>query len=93
MATFPFCIDLHGKKGLIVGGGAIALRKIEALAPFGSRLRVVAPNILPEILELAKRGMIDVEKRPFASEDLDGLTFLVLDRDRSQFKRRRAAGE
>ena len=88
MATFPFCIDLHGKKGLIVGGGAIALRKIEALAPFGSCLRVVAPDILPEILELAKRGMIDVEKRPFASEDLDGLTFLVLATDDSKLNRR-----
>ena len=78
MASFPFCVDLRGKKGLIVGGGALALRKIETLAPFKPSLRVVAPELLHEILELAEKGEIDVEKRPFAPEDLDDLTFLVI---------------
>ena len=88
MATFPFCVDLRGKKGLIVGGGTLALRKIEALAPFEPSLRVVAPELLPEILEMAKSGRIDVEKRPFAFEDLDDLTFLVLATNDAKLNRR-----
>ena len=60
MALFPFCVDLRGKKGLIVGGGALALRKIETLTPFKPSLRVVGPEILPEILELAEMGEIEL---------------------------------
>ena len=87
MALFPFCVDLRGKKGLIVGGGALALRKIETLTPFKPSLRVVGPEILPEILELAEKGEIDVEKRPFAPEDLDDLTFLVIATNDSRLNR------
>ena len=31
MAYFPFFVDLNGKTGLIVGGGAVALRKARKL--------------------------------------------------------------
>ena len=35
MAYFPFFVDLQGKKGLVVGGGRVAARKIQALLPYG----------------------------------------------------------
>ena len=34
MAYFPFYIDIENKKILVVGGGTVALRKIEKLTPF-----------------------------------------------------------
>ena len=33
MAYFPFYIDIENKKILVVGGGTVALRKIEKLTP------------------------------------------------------------
>ena len=30
MSYFPFFIDLEGKEGLVIGGGSVALRKVEA---------------------------------------------------------------
>lgn len=52
MAFFPFFINLTGQEGLIVGGGVVALRKIEKLLPYGAKLTVCAPEFHPEILAI-----------------------------------------
>lgn len=49
MAWFPFFMDVSQGDGLIVGGGTVALRKIEKLLPYQPRLTVCAPVFLPEI--------------------------------------------
>ena len=52
MAYFPFFMDLSSLDGLVVGGGNIALRKLQVLLPYGARLTVAAPTILPEAAQL-----------------------------------------
>lgn len=47
MGYFPFFVDLTGKEGLIVGGGAVALRKAEKLLPYGPHLTACAPRFCP----------------------------------------------
>ena len=49
MGYFPFFMELEGREGLVVGGGAVALRKLQKLLPYGPRLTVAAPEIRPEI--------------------------------------------
>ena len=74
MAYFPFFVDLSGREGLIGGGGAVALRKVQKLLPYGPRLTVVAPEISPKFEELEQ---VDLCRRPFAAVDLDGCDFAV----------------
>ena len=64
---FPMFVPLEGRRGLVVGGGAVALRKLEKLALYGASIRVIAPQILPEI-----EAMPDVEpvRRAFRPSDL-----------------------
>ena len=64
---FPMFVPLEGRRGLVVGGGAVALRKLEKLAPYGASIRVIAPQILPEI-----EAMPDVEpvRRALQPSDL-----------------------
>ena len=78
MAYFPFFVDLEDKRGLVVGGGAVALRKAEKLLPYGPRLTVVALEFRPEF-----RGMENVElrQRPFEQSDLEGSDFAVVATD------------
>ena len=78
MAYFPFFVDLEGKNGLVVGGGTVALRKVEKLLPYGPRLTVVALEFRPEF-----RGMENVElrQRPFEQSDLEGSDFAVVATD------------
>ena len=49
MAYFPFFADIQGKEAVVVGGGKIACRRILSLLPFGCRIRVIAPEIGPEL--------------------------------------------
>jgi siroheme synthase-like protein len=74
MGYFPFFMDLAGKEGLIVGGGAVAARKIRSLLPYGARLTVAAPELLPEI---AENDALTVLRRPFTPELLDGKFFCI----------------
>lgn len=67
MPHFPMFVDLKDKPILIVGGGNVALRKLEKLAPYGAIVTVIAPNILPEIEALPGATL---HRRPFSCEDL-----------------------
>ena len=45
MGHFPFFMEIEGKKGVIVGGGKVAARKVEKLLAFDPELTVIAPQI------------------------------------------------
>lgn len=74
MAYFPFFVDLDGADGLIVGGGGVALRKVEKLLPYSPRLTVVAPDIRPELEQIS--GLV-LLRRAFDPEDLRGRAFVI----------------
>lgn len=74
MAYFPFFMDLKGQKGLIVGGGRVALKRVQSLLPYGPSLTVCAPDIVPEISEIPE---IVPLYQSFVPELLDGMDFVV----------------
>lgn len=74
MAYFPFFIDLEQKEGLIVGGGGVALGKTRRLLPYGPRLTVAAPQLLPDFYDLADVVLL---KEPFAPSMLEGKMFVI----------------
>ncbi|WKE66273.1 siroheme synthase CysG [Gallaecimonas kandeliae] len=49
MHDFPLFLDLHGKAVLVVGGGQVAWRKVQALHKAGAEVRVVALELCPEL--------------------------------------------
>lgn len=77
MSLLPIFLKLDGRRGLVVGGGAVALEKITSLLKTGLRLRVVAPHANPQIVQLASEGRLRWIQRPFEISDLDG-SFLVV---------------
>lgn len=68
MAYFPFYIDIKDKNFLVVGGGNVALRKIEKLLPFEPDITVIAPVICDEIRKLD----VIILEREFSENYLDG---------------------
>ena len=74
MAYFPFFVDLDGADGLIVGGGGVALRKVEKLLPYSPRLTVVALDIRGELEQIP--GLV-LLRRAFLPEDLRGRAFVI----------------
>lgn len=73
---FPLFVPTAGKKVLVVGGGAIATRRIRTLCRFDWDVEVVSPDASAEIRELAEKNRIVWHKRPFMPSDLEGV-FLV----------------
>ena len=84
MAYFPFFVNLKGKIGLIVGGGKIALHKIEKLILYEPVLEVCAPEILPEITEIS--GLV-LKREPFREEHLNGKNFVIAATDDRELNR------
>jgi precorrin-2 dehydrogenase/sirohydrochlorin ferrochelatase len=78
MALFPLFINLENKKVLIVGGGEVALRKIEKLLPFKPDMKVISKEFLKETENLLKREKIPFEKREFLFEDLEGIDIVIV---------------
>ena len=74
MSYFPFFVEIKDKKCLVVGGGIVALRKIEKLQPFGVDIIVVSPAFCTEI-----EGMDGIRKvqRPFEKMDIEGMLFVI----------------
>ena len=73
----PIALHSGGRIALIVGGGAVALRKAQTLLAAGLRLRVVAPQIDARLRALVEASNGEVSQRPYASADLSD-TFLVI---------------
>jgi precorrin-2 dehydrogenase/sirohydrochlorin ferrochelatase len=67
------CLDLTGRAVLVVGGGRVALEKIEGLLAAGASVTVVAPQILPELAGLE----LTIIRRGYRTTDLEG-KFLVV---------------
>lgn len=80
MAYFPFYIDIEKKDILVVGGGAVALRKVEKLLHFNPVITVVSPEICNEIVKLGVKTV----KRVFADSDLDGVFCVISATNNSQ---------
>ncbi|MGH8861565.1 MAG: uroporphyrinogen-III C-methyltransferase [Jatrophihabitantaceae bacterium] len=73
MTGYPLLLDLTGREVLVVGGGAVAARRIPALVAAGARVRVVAPEIAPSVLALE----LEVIARAYAPGDVDGAWLVV----------------
>lgn len=80
MAYFPFYIDIENKNILVVGGGTVALRKIEKLLPFKPSITVVSPKISIEILRLN----VNTINREFADGDLENVFCVISATDDEQ---------
>ena len=68
---------LDGRAALVVGGGAVAARKIEDLLAARARVRVVAAEPCSKVRSMAAEGLIAGHWRPYETLDLDG-AFLVV---------------
>lgn len=74
MAYFPMFVELEGRPCLIVGGGAVALRKARKLLPYGPCLTVVAQSFVPELEALEGAALC---RRAFRPRDVEGQALVV----------------
>jgi uroporphyrin-III C-methyltransferase/precorrin-2 dehydrogenase/sirohydrochlorin ferrochelatase len=73
----PIFLRLENRRAVLIGGGAVAARKLDLLRRAGARVLVVAPALDKEIAALATDGGIDYRHGVFAPEDLDGAELVI----------------
>ena len=74
MAYFPMFVQLKKKKCLVIGGGKIALRKIEVLKDFEADITVIAPEMITQIRQIDQICRIF---RTFMEKDFNEADFVI----------------
>jgi uroporphyrin-III C-methyltransferase/precorrin-2 dehydrogenase/sirohydrochlorin ferrochelatase len=70
---YPLGLRLDGLPVLVVGGGAVATRRVPALLDAGARVRLVSPSLTPALHGLVTAGRITWAARRFEAADVDGV--------------------
>jgi precorrin-2 dehydrogenase/sirohydrochlorin ferrochelatase len=70
---YPIVLDLAGASVLVVGGGTIALRKVEGLLAAHAAVTVVAPQIVGTLRSLPVR----VVERRYEPSDLESVRLVI----------------
>ncbi|MBF0256895.1 MAG: uroporphyrinogen-III C-methyltransferase [Gammaproteobacteria bacterium] len=77
MDFLPIYLDVKQRPCLVVGGGAVAVRKVALLRRSGARVRLISPELGAELQALAASGEIEHIPRTYAAGDI-GDALLVI---------------
>jgi siroheme synthase-like protein len=81
MLETPFyiaCLRLTARRCVVVGGGEVALEKVEGLLACDAQVTIIAPEAIPQLRSYAQEGSIAWEQRRYeGGEDLAG-AFLAI---------------
>jgi uroporphyrin-III C-methyltransferase/precorrin-2 dehydrogenase/sirohydrochlorin ferrochelatase len=82
MDYLPVFLNLRDQLALVVGGGAVATRKVEMLLKAHARVRVVAPRLHAELSLYRDAGRIEHWACEFEPSQFDGALFAIAATDR-----------
>ncbi|MFI6331961.1 uroporphyrinogen-III C-methyltransferase [Micromonospora chersina] len=71
-SPYPLGLRLAGRRVVVVGGGAVATRRVPALLDAGADVLLVAPELTPALRAHVEAGRLRWEPRRFVPDDLDG---------------------
>jgi siroheme synthase-like protein len=71
------CLNLRGRRALVVGAGSVGLEKTEGLLVCEAQVKVVALAARPEVMEMGASHRIELHEKAYDASDLDGC-FLVV---------------
>lgn len=79
---YPVTLNVDGRPCLVVGGGAVAARKVAGLSACGARVTVVAPSVHRDIESMAHhaapgQGSVEILRRPYRHGEASGFRLVV----------------
>lgn len=92
---YPVFLDISSKLCVVIGGGRVACRKVAGLLAAGARVRVISPEVVPELAGLAEEKRIEWQQRTYVDQDLKDafLVFAATDDGATQEAVSRRAGK
>ncbi len=77
MGYFPLYTDIRHFRILMVGGGAIALRRLKTLQMFHEHITVISPSVCKEIEDMVLEGFVTWISRSYVSGDLKNFDMVL----------------
>ncbi len=77
MAKYPIFLELSGRRVVVIGGGAVAVRKAQALLAAGARLVVVAKQIDNILTVLCQGKNAELIKSRYSKDYLAGAVLAI----------------
>ena len=88
MAKYPIFLDLAGRRVVVIGGGAVALRKAQVLLAAGARLVVVSKQIDDALTSLCTGGNAELIKSKYSKDYLAGAVLAIASTNNAELNRR-----
>jgi siroheme synthase-like protein len=76
--AYPVMLNLEGRGCVVVGGGAVAARKVAGLLAAGAWVRVISPMLHPDLEQLVAENAITVRRTAYAPGSLFDLHLVLV---------------
>jgi len=76
MKYYPINLIIKNRQCLVVGGGKVALRKVQRLVSCEAIVRIISPQVISQLVEFSKKEAIEILYREVNAADLHG-TFMI----------------
>lgn len=84
---YPVMLKIEGRKCVVIGGGAVAERKVVGLMQAHADISIISPSVTPGIQMLALEGRIHFTQREAIKEDLEGAALVFVATDRPEINK------
>lgn len=74
---FPLFVDFTQKRVVVIGGGKIAVRRIQTLLTFVGEITVIAPACTESVKTLCQKGKIIYKQKKFEAEDIENADLVL----------------
>ena len=84
MGYYPIFLEMKDRRCVVIGGGAVAERKVEGLVAVGANVTVISPAITDGLRDLLAQGAIRHVAREYRGGDRAGYDLLFVATDNSE---------
>jgi precorrin-2 dehydrogenase / sirohydrochlorin ferrochelatase len=81
---YPIFLEMKDRRCVVIGGGAVAERKVEGLVAFGANVTVISPTITDRLRVLLKQSVIRHVAREYQTGDRAGYDLIFVATDQSE---------
>ncbi len=87
MPLYPVNLKITDRLCLVIGGGEVAARKAGSLLFCGARVRIISPEVVDDLRQLALAGKIEWRQRRYLKGDLQGVFLAIAATDQPEVQR------
>jgi siroheme synthase-like protein len=84
VGTYPVFLEMKDRRCVVIGGGAVAERKVEGLVEVGANVTVISPAITDRLRNMLTQGLIRHVAREYRTGDRAGYDLVFVATDNSE---------